>query len=98
MTECSIHGIPASGINQVIGAAPAILDGLLSGKSTEDIVTALEPAAISTIEFIANFLFPGAGTIIEILVVLAANTKTMTQEETNAWMNRSGRTSSDNAY
>jgi hypothetical protein len=89
--------IPLADLEKMASLVPSVFSMIADGKHPEQIVAAIEPALLPIIESVANIVFPGSGTAIEVIAFLIANSKTMTQEETNAWMDRAGRTGSDQA-
>jgi hypothetical protein len=73
---------------------PRVIAGLKSGHDAETILKTLkataEPALLSTVEVLLNVAFPGAGTLLGILVWLVENSKPLSQEDLNKWMDRFG--------
>ena len=88
----TLFGIPVPVDDAVsIGEAVAnVIRGVGQKKTAEEIVKGMGPDAIALLEGVANLIFPGAGTAIEIVSFLVSNSKPMTQEETNKWMDRFG--------
>ena len=90
----NVGPIPLSAFEELGKLFPVVIDGLKANKSAQDIVTDLEASApaiaLSVAENVINVVFPGAGTLIQVLTWMIENSKTQTQEEVNAWMARFG--------
>lgn len=91
------HEVPLVTLATVAGVVvPALVRDLKSKKDAHQIVHDLEqeagPVALAAAEAIANILYPGAGTIIEIVAYLLEHHHQVpfTQEEENRWMDRFG--------
>jgi hypothetical protein len=82
--------VPLADIEKLFNAVPTALRDYAAGKSKEQIVTDLKPTLIDIGEDVANIFFPGAGTAIEVVLFILSKARPMTQEETNAWMDRFG--------
>ena len=89
-TSIVIKGVTfsVSAVNSLAAAVPIIILGIGNKQSADEIVQALEPAALPIIEQIANLLFPGAGTVIEIVAALASQAKPWTAEDQQRWWDR----------
>lgn len=89
-----IHGvtIPISAVDSLSKAVPTILLGIGQKESPQFIAGQLEPTAIAVIESIAAMMFPPfGGTIVEVLIFLAANAKPFsewTDDERQRWYDR----------
>lgn len=68
----TIDGIPFP-VADFEGAVLTLHDGIKSGKSPGEIAAALGPAALPIVETFANYLFPGAGTGIELISFVVNN-------------------------
>ena len=92
MLNFTIKGktIPADDIEALAATVPTIFVGVTAGKSAQQIIADIEPTLLPVIEDIANMIYPGAGTAIEIISWVISNTKQMTQDEQNQWMDRFG--------
>ena len=92
MLNFTIKGktIPADDIEALAATVPTIFVGVTAGKSAQQIIADIEPTLLPVIEDIANMIYPGAGTAIEIISWIISNTKQMTQDEQNQWMDRFG--------
>lgn len=91
MSTDLLDGLPVDALEALASNAPQIAAGVKTGMSAEDIVTALEPAAISALEYIAAIVFPGAGTAISIIAWVlehSKKTKDWTPEETQRWFDK----------
>ena len=80
--------IPLDHLNLAVQVASDSIKKRQTGTSWEDIAIAMEPSAIAIIEAVANIFFPGVGTIIDIARRLHAMEVPQTQEQINAWMDR----------
>lgn len=85
-----IANVPEGSIQHLSGALLSVSSGINLGLTAEQIVVALEPDAFNVLEYIANFFFPPAGTVIALVIWVIEHSETMNQAETNAWMARSG--------
>ena len=92
MLNFTIKGktIPADDIEALAATVPTIFVGVTVGKSAQQIIADIEPTLLPVIEDIANMIYPGAGTAIEVISWVISNTKQMTQDEQNQWMDRFG--------
>ena len=71
-------------------AAPKVAAGMRAGKSAMQSVVDDAPEILPIVESLANLAFPGSGTAIEVVAKVVALEHPLTQEETNAWMDRFG--------
>jgi hypothetical protein len=81
-----VGNIHEDGARVILG--PVVVDRIIGGMSAEQVVADLEPTALTILEDIANMFFPGAGAVIALLAYIISKSRPMTQEETNAWMDR----------
>ena len=70
------------------GALSTVAKGIVGSKTVEQIVSDLEPAAFTVLEYASNFFFPPLGTVEALIVLMIEHSETMNQEQTNAWMDR----------
>lgn len=73
-----------------INTVPVIKQKAAAGAGVTEIIAALEPAAIPIIEALSDLFFPGLGKIEAVVLAIVKESRPMTQEETNAWMDRFG--------
>ena len=88
--ELTLATIPLGHLDVAIQVASVAVKQRQAGLSWEQIAVALEPSAIQIVETVANIFFPGAGTIIEIVLKLHSMEVPQTQEQIPAWMDRFG--------
>lgn len=82
--------IPLGDIESLASTVPTIIVGAIGGKSATEIITSIEPTLLAVIEDIANLIYPGAGTAIEVIDWVISKIRPMTQDELNTWMDRFG--------
>ena len=85
------EGMPMGALEALASNAPTIVAGIKTDLSAEEILAALEPAAVSALEYIAAILIPGAGTAVAIIAwVITHSKKTAdwTPEEVQAWYDK----------
>lgn len=96
ITLPNIGPVPLSAFEQIGELLPLIIDGLKSNKSAEAIKSDLEAklpeVTLAIAENILNVLFPGSGTLLEVLAWMVNNSSNnlMTQDQENAWFARFG--------
>jgi hypothetical protein len=73
-----------------VNTVPVIRQKAAAGKGITEIISELEPAAIPIIEALSDLFFPGLGKIEAVVLAIVKQSRPMTQEETNAWMDRFG--------
>jgi hypothetical protein len=80
-------------LSDFAGAANAVIDGVRSGKSKEDILASLEPQLLPVIEDVAAAFIPGGGLIVGVLAFALSKSKRFAdfpQSQQNEIMNRAG--------
>ena len=77
-------------LQSIVSVIASIGSQASGGAGVADIVGSIESDAASLIETISNFLMPGLGTIENVILAIIKNSRPMTQDETNAWMDRFG--------
>lgn len=75
-------------VEAAIAAVPQIKANAAAGMGVTELIASIEPAAIPIIEALSNLFFPGLGTIESVVLSIIKASRPMTQEETNAWMDR----------
>ena len=90
MTTLTIYGVPIpdTAIESLSKAVPVLVFGIGKKMPPSVIVSGIEPIALDIIEQIANVIFPGAGTAIEIIAWLVENQVPMDQQAVNKWMDK----------
>lgn len=83
-----IGNIHEDGARVILG--PVVVDRIIAGLSAEQVLVNLEPAALTVLEYVANMFMPGAGGAIALVVWVIKNSRPMTWDEEQAWMNKSG--------
>jgi len=83
------------GTDTITSVFNSIISGFAGGSSASDIVSTIEQDALSAVESVLNFMFPGVGTgislIENILKILGTfTTQPLTQDQVNAWMDQFG--------
>ena len=89
-TSLQIGGVavPWSDVDRLVGAAPSLAREIKAGAPAAQVVAAVGPEILAIIETVANLLFPGAGTGIDVIATLISMSRPMTAEEERAWMDR----------
>lgn len=80
--------IPIATLNDLAAAIPTIVLGIGHKQNPKTIVNSLAPSVLPIIEDVANLIFPGAGTAVEIIALLGANAQPWTKEDEQRWWNR----------
>ena len=73
-----------------VNSVPVIKQKAAAGAGATEIIAALSPAAIQIIEALSNLFYPGLGSIEAVVLSLIKQSRPLTQDETNKWMDRFG--------
>ncbi len=82
--------IPLADIESVTSALVRTAKGVSNGEDEKTILAAVGPMLLNVGEDVASMFIPGAGAAIEVVAWMLRNSRPMTQEETNAFMDRFG--------
>jgi hypothetical protein len=82
--------IPVADVAAVANAIVSASNGVADGRSGKDILAEIAPTLLGVGEDVASMFVPGAGAAIEVIAWVVENSRPMTQQETNAWMDRFG--------
>lgn len=82
--------VPLADIEAVVSAIPAALRLSAEGKTAAEIAKIIAPTLEGVAEDVVGMLIPGGGVALGLAIWALENSRPMTQEETNAWMDRAG--------